>query len=55
MLMKALVAVFWMVALIVLGCVCWVVTVLSGWPLWCMPLMLLAVMLGTWLLLRALR
>ena len=34
MLMKALVAVFWMVALIVLGCVCWVVTVLSGWPLW---------------------
>ncbi len=55
MLMKALVAVFWMVALIVLGCVCWVVTVLSGWPLWCMPLMLFAVMLGTWLLLRALR
>ncbi|OAE11838.1 hypothetical protein AZH11_16810 [Pseudomonas simiae] len=55
MLMKALVAVSWMLALIVLGCACWVVTVLSGWPLWCMPLMLIAVILSTWVLVRAVR
>lgn len=55
MLKKALVAVFWMVALMTLGCACWVVVVLCGWPLWCLPLMVIGVLSGGWLLLWTVR
>ena len=55
MLKKALVAVFWVVALMTLGCACWVVVVLCGWPLWCMPLMVIGVLSGGWLLFWSVR